>query len=611
MNIALPPLTKSHPPYTYAVLHAAIVLLILLCSVNTVHAEEKMPAWQFGLSMHDMPKYGRNLDYLSYVNPQAKKGGTLRLGEVGSFDSINPYTVLGDRPTSLQLLKESLLGRTWDEPFSLYGLLAESYRMPDDRRWIEFKIRPEAHWNDKKPVTVDDVFYSWQTLKEQGPPNLRLYYSKIAKVDITGINTIRFTALQAERELPMIIGLMPILQKDWWQTRGIGTPSLDIFPTSGPYKLTAIDPGRKLTYTRDQNYWGNALPFMRGQWNFDRITYDYFHDEGVALEAFKAGGYDLRRETDPLKWLNGYNDYKGLREEIPFARPEPLRGFIFNTRRAPFSDEHVRQALLYAFDFDWVNRVLFGNIYTRSNSIYPNSELAAPTLPDEAERKLLEPWKEQLAPNILTTPLTLPNTQGNAQNLRENYRIAHMLLQESGWVSHQGRLQKNGIPFDFEIMIVFPSDKKVALEFARSLKRLGITAHLRLVDSAQYQSRMNDFDFDMVIGSWASTLSPGNEQLYFWGKAAADQSGSRNYAGIKSDAVDALIAPLTMLSSRKEFVTQAHALDRVIMSGHYIIPLFYLGKDLVAYAKGLQHPIQTALYGILPEQTWWWSNPEP
>lgn len=551
-----------------------LTLGLLLAATGAVRAES-------GVSMHGAPKYGPDFQALAYVNPDAPKGGTLRLAMTGSFDSVNPYSVRGNRATGATLTGESLLGRTWDEPFSLYGLIAESVTMPDDRSWVEFRLRPEARWNDGTPITVADVLFSWQALRDHGRPNHRTYYSKVLRAEETAPRTVRFTFAGGnaggDREMPLIMGLMPLLQKSWWETRDVSAPTLEIPPTSGPYRLTEVDPGRRLVYVRDPDYWGQHLPLNRGQWNFDRITYDYYRDDAVALEAFKAGAYDLRREQDPVKWLSGYAGFDGVREEIPHGRPEPIRGFVFNTRRPLFADVRVREALAEALDFDWMNRTLFGNIYHRATSTFPNSELAA----DAGEQP------------------------GQASPMRDRYRRALALLTQAGWTTKNGILQKDGQPFTFEILLVSPPDTKVALAFARSLTRLGITAKVRMVDSAQYQTRMTDFDFDMTINFWSSTLSPGNEQLFYWGSQAAAQPGSRNYAGVNSPTVDALANSLATATTRNDLVTRARDLDRALMAGHYIIPLYYLGRDLAAYRPPLRRPAVTPVYGILPEQTWW------
>lgn len=575
---------------------------------------------QHAISMHGAPKYTDGFAALNYVNPAAPKGGALRLAMTGSFDNLNPYSVRGNRGTGFTLTGESLLGRSWDEPFALYGLLAESVSVPEDRSWVEFRLNPKAHWNDGTPVTVEDVLYSWQALRDKGRPNHRTYYKKVTDARALDARTVRFEFDMAEggdREMPLIMGLMPVLCKAWWQGRDVSAPSLAVPVTSGPYRLTAVEPGRRLGYTRDKNYWGNDLAFNRGQWNFDTISYDYYRDDGIALEAFKAGAYDLRRENDPIKWLSGYNvpavQSGGIvRVEAANTRTEPVRGFIFNTRRALFADVRVREALTSALDFEWMNKALFGDVYRRAGSIYPNSELAATGLPEGEELKALEPFRPQLPASLFTTPFTLPKSDGSGPGgMRSNYRHAIDLLAQAGWRLSNGVMTRGTQALAFEILLNNPADTKIALEYARALARLGIKATIRNVDSAQYQARLTEYDYDMILNFWASTLSPGNEQVYYWGSAAADTPGSRNYAGIKSEVVDRLASSIAASRTREELVGRARALDRVIMNGYYIVPLYYLGRDLVAYRNTLGVPDVTPVYGILPEQTWWSAAPAP
>lgn len=587
-------------------------LALILLTLFATPALAEAPSPQHAIAMHGEPKYGPDFTHLDYANPDAPQGGTLRLAITGSFDSLNPFTVRGNRAQGFNHVLESLMARTWNEPFALYGLIAKSITTPEDRSWVEFELRPEAKWNDGSAITVEDVLFTYHLLREKGRPNHRTFYKKVAKAEAIGTNRVRFEFDMTgggDREMPLIIGLMPILQKKWWEQHDITAPTLDVFPTSGPYRIASIEPGRKVIYERNRDYWGNHLPLNKGQWNFDRITYDYFRDDDVALEAFKAGSYDLRKENDPTKWRTGYppSEAYTLLDEAN-TRTEPLRGLIFNTRRPLFADIRVRQALTYAFDFEWMNRALFGSIYRRAGSIYPNSELAFSGIPQGLELAALEPWRAQLPPELFTTPFALPKTDGTGPaGQRVNLRRADELLKQAGWTLQNGVRQKDGQPFRFEILLTDAGDEKIALEYARILKRLGITATIRTVDSAQYQSRATDYDYDMTINFWSSTLSPGNEQMFYWSKNAADNPGTRNYAGVKSDVVDALASSIAAAPTREALVARAHALDRVIMWGYYSIPLYYLGRDLIAHNPALGRPA-TPIYGVLPEQTWWWTH---
>lgn len=594
------------------------VLAVALLIAAPAFARE--PAPQPAIAMHGVPKYAAGFDHLDYADPQARTGGTLRLAQAGSFDNVNPFSVRGNlvkgmsQVGGVSLATESLMVRSWDEPFSLYGLLARSITTPEDRSWVEFTLNPAAHWTDGTPVTAEDVLFSWQKLRDHGRPNHRRYYSKVNKAYVSGPGRVRFefdTSAGIDRELPLIMGLMPILCKAWWQGRDVGAPMLDIPVTSGPYRLSSLDPGREAVYTRDPAYWGRNLPINRFQWNFDKIIYDYYRDESIALEAFKAGAYDLRREQNPIKWLSGYDmpalaTGQVVREDIVNQRVEPLRGLIFNTRRSMFADERVREALSLALDFEWMNKALFGEIYQRASSIYPNSELAAQGVPEGQELAILTPYRNALPAELFTRPFTLPTSDGSGPaGMRANYRKALALLSQAGYTLKNGSLQKSGQPLQFEILLGSRDEQKIALEFARSLKRLGILAGVRLADSAQFQARLTEFEYDMTLNFWSSTLSPGNEQLYYWSSSAADTPGSRNYAGVRDEVVDVLAGSLASAPDRATLVANARALDRVLMWGHYVIPLYYFGRDLVAYRSTLARPEVTSTYGILPEQTWW------
>jgi microcin C transport system substrate-binding protein len=414
-----------------------------------------------------------------------------------------------------------------------------------------------------------------------------------------------------DREMPLIMGLMPILPEHAWRGREFDRTMLEPPLGSGPYRVARFEPGRTIVYERVPDYWGRDLPVNRGQYNFAEIRYDYYRDDGVALEAFKADAYDFRRETDPTKWATGY-DFPAARDDrvklelLPHGRPEPMRALIFNTRRLQFADRTVRDALSYALDFEWMNRTLFHGAYRRTASYYPNSELAASGPPGPAELAVLEPLRDKLPPEVFGPAYVPPTTDGNGPSgLRANLRKAQELLASAGWTVRDGHLRiAQGAAFEFEILLVSSSDEKVALEFARALQRIGVTARVRTVDSAQYQARLEAFDFDMTLNRWASTLSPGNEQLYYWGSAAADWQGSRNYAGIRSPAVDALAESLAAAVDRDDLVARVRALDRALTWGHYVIPLYHLTADHVAYWSRLKRPAVTPVYGMVID-AWW------
>ncbi|CAK0756337.1 putative binding protein BRA0576/BS1330_II0571 [uncultured Gammaproteobacteria bacterium] len=598
-------------------------LVLLLFLVLT--ALTPVPVWAddgpaHALAMHGAPKYSSDFSHFEYVNPAAPKGGTVRMGVVGGFDSLNPFIVRGRAAMGLFGMFESLMARSWDEPFSLYGLIAETIETPPDRSWVRFTLRPQARWHDGNPITVADVLWSWATLRDQGRPNHRTYYSKVTRAVAEGERSVRFEFARGpdggpdggiDRELPLILGLMPILSQAWWSAHGFDQTTLTAPLGSGPYRVEAVEPGRSISYRRVADYWGRDLAARRGQHNFDLLRYDYYRDDGIALEAFKAGAYDFRQEFDPTKWAIGY-DFPAVRdgrvrlEQLPHQRPEPIRGLIYNTRRPPFDDRRVREALGYALDFEWMNRSLFRSVYQRSASYYPNSELAATGLPTPEEQALLEPFRASLPPELFTKPFTPPKTSGDGPaGLRANLRAADRLLRSAGWSVVNGhRVDGAGRELTFEILLANPAEEKIALEFTRILSRLGVSARVRTVDSAQYQGRLDSFDFDLTLHRWSSTLSPGNEQAFYYSTAAADQPGSRNYPGIRSAAVDRLTAALAQSPDRATLLTHVHALDRVLLWGHYIIPLFHTGDDRVASWSHLAHPAVVPLYGLIPE-TWW------
>lgn len=599
-------------------LHAALVALLVSAVFSSpIAAEKPSPS----LAMHGMAKYADNFTHFDYADPKAPKTGTLKLGATGSFDNLNPFIIRGQAALGLasgylSLVYEPLMARSWDEPFSLYGLLAESVEVADDRSTITFNLNAAAHFSDTKPVTADDVLFSYETLRDKGRPNHRTYYKKVAKAEKLSDHKIKFTFKpnadgSIDREMPLIMALMPVLPKHIWQTREFNETTLQLPVGSGPYKLTKVDPGRAVTYVRDENYWGKDMPAQKGLYNFNTIQIDYYRDDSIALQAFKAGAYDMRREGDPTKWAKSYDvpaakDGRLKLETLAHKRTEPASGFIFNTRRAVFKDPALRTALQYTFDFGWINRNLFHGLYKRTESFFPNSELAATGLPEGRELEILIKYKNQLAPDIFVTPITPPTTDGSEESLRKNLLKARELLQEAGYTLTDGKLYapKAKQPLTFEILLSDPTEEKVALTWVRALQQIGINANVHTVDSAQFQARLAGFDFDVTTGKWINSLSPGNEQMFFWGSAAADQQSSRNYPGIKDPVVDALATAIPAAASREDLIATTRALDRVLMAGRYTIPFYYLGADNIASWNKLQHPTTMPLYGTIVE-SWW------
>ena len=563
--------------------------------------------------MHGDLKYGAEFRHLDYVDPDAPKGGELRRAVRGSFDNLNPFLVKGVPAHGRHLVFESLLKRSWDEPFSLYGLIAETVEVPDDRSSVTFALRPEARFHDGSPIAVDDVVFSWETLKEKGRPNHRLYYKQVRRIERPGERSIRFVfdAASPDRELPLILGLMPILSKSYYAKVKFEKTTLVPPVGSGPYRVESVDPGRRVVYRRDPGYWGRNLAINRGQHNFDRVRYDYYRDGDVMIEAFKAGEYDLRLEFSGKRWATAYDfpavaDGRVKRELLPNGRPSGMSALVFNARREIFADRGVRYALAHAFDFVNVNKTLLHGAYRRTHSIFDNSELGSRGIPRGRELALLEPFRKSLPPELFEKPYRPPGGDGG---IRTNLRMAKRILAKAGWVVRDGALSRaaDGLKMAFEILLVDPANEKIALSFARNLRRLGVEARVRTVDTSQYQYRRNTYDFDMIIYRWGMSLSPGNEQAFYWGAKAAGQEGTRNYPGVRNPAVDTLIDLMTKARKRDVFVDVVRAMDRVLLWGHHFVPLYFLKDDRVAYWNRFGRPRVTPLYGVVIDA--WWEDP--
>ncbi len=574
-------------------------------------SEEVRPS--HGIAMHGDLKYAPDFRHFDYVNPRAPKGGTVRLQAIGTFDSFNPFIVKGSPAAGIGRIYETLMAGSADEPFSEYGLLAESITVPKDRSWVQFTLHAEARWHDGKPVTADDVAWTFETLITKAVPFYRGYYGDVKKVEKLDPRTVRFTfAGGANRELPLILGQLVVLPKHYWAGRDFTKTTLEPPVGSGPYKIGAFEPGRHVEYQRVEDYWGKDLPVNVGRNNFDRIRHDYYRDGTVSVEAFKAGEYDFRYENSSKNWATSY-DFPALRqglvkkEEIPHDRSTGMQAFAINTRRPLFQDRKVRQALAYAFDFEWSNRTLFYGQYQRNRSYFDNSELAAAGPPGPAELAILKPYRGLLPEEVFTKAYDPPATDGSGR-IRANLRQGSKLLREAGWgidkTTRKLTHQATGRVMEFEILLVSPLFERIVLPFKKNLERLGIAVSVRTVDSAQYRRRLDDFDFDMVIGSWGQSLSPGNEQRDYWGSDFADRPGSRNLAGIKDPAVDALIEGVINAPDRKSLVNHVRALDRVLQWGHWVIPQWHIPYDRLVYWDRLGRPETTPTQGVQFD-TWW------
>lgn len=573
--------------------------------------------------MHGAPALPANYDHMPYANPDAPKGGRLVQGLLGTFDSLNPLIVKGLPVQQVRgygfergYVIESLMVRGDDEPFTLYGLLADSVETDDERSFVTFHIDPRARFSDGQPVRAEDVLFSWALLRDHGRPNHRQYYSKVAKAEAPDDLTVRFDLGGAhDRELPLILGLMPILPKHATDVATFEETSLKPLIGSGPYRITAVNPGTSVTFTRNPDYWGRDLPVNRGLWNFDEIRLDFYRDANAQFEAFKRGLYDFRVETEPLRWHDGYDfpavrDGQVIRDTIKTGVPEPSEFLVFNTRRPIFSDVRVRQALTLLFDFEWVNRNYFFGLYTRAAGFFAGSELSAYGRPaNDRERALLKPFAAEITPGILDGSYRLPVSDGSGRD-RDTLRAALNLLSEAGYELDDTVLRQRSTKaaFTFEILVTTRDQERIALAYARDLKRAGIEATVRPVDPVQFDQLRSDYDFDMIENRWDQSLSPGNEQWFYWGSTAADGPGTRNYMGAKSPAVDAMITALLAARRRPNFVSAVRALDRALISGFYAIPLFNIGEQWIARWNRIERPMATSVVGYLPET--WWQKPE-
>lgn len=566
------------------------------------------------LSLIGEPKYKADFQQLGYVDLAAPKGGEIKLHSIGGFDSLNPFIIKGDAAPGISIIYENLMTDTPDEMSTEYGLIAESAEIPEDLSFVIFNLRPQARWHDGKPITAEDVVFGFDTVKAKGRPLYRNYYANVAKAEALGPHKVKFSFTGPKnRELPQIVGqLVPVLPKHWWAGRDFEAMSLDVPLGSGPYRIAAVDTNRSIVYERVADWWGKDLPINRGRYNFDRIRYDMYRDATVVLEGFKAHQYDFRAENSARNWATGY-DFPGVRDglvmkaEIPHKRPTGMQGFVFNTRRPIFTDRRVREAIGLAFDFEWSNKNLFYDQYTRTESYFSNSDFAAKGLPEGAELALLEPYRGKVPAEVFEKAFRVPKTDGSG-NMRDSLKTAVDLLASAGWTVKDRKLvNREGKHLSFELLLVQADFERVVQPMARNLERLGIEVRIRTVDTAQYINRSRSFDFDMIVGSWAQSDSPGNEQRDFWSSVAADQQGSRNTAGIKDPVVDALIDKIIAAEDRATLVVATRALDRVLLWGHYVIPQFHSSKDRIAYWSKLSKPGTDPLYG--PDIYAWWIDP--
>ncbi|MEM8627463.1 MAG: extracellular solute-binding protein, partial [Pseudomonadota bacterium] len=611
-------------PLGHAVIASAMLMIAVLTALVTTSSTAALAAkdlrWEHAIAMHGAPKYAADFTHFATVNPDAPKGGTLTLGAYGTFDSLNPLIINGRSAAGIRgMVYESLLTRAPDEPFTLYGHLAGEIAVAPDRRWIAFRMDPRARFADGKPVTVDDVIFSHALLRDRGRPNHRSYYAKVVRVERLDDTAVRFVladettpAAEIDRELPLILGLMPILPKHAVDTATFEDTTLTPPIGSGPYAVGKVETGVQIVYQRRDDYWARDSASQRGRHNFDRVTYDYYRDTNALFEAFKTGLIDVRFEGDPARWSEQFDfpavaDGRITKREIALQVPAGMNALAMNTRRAPFDDIRVREALITLFDFEWINRNLFRGIYTRTQSFFARSELSSHGKPAAAlERALFAKFPGAVPGPLLDGSFALPRSNGSGRD-RALQRKAIGLLREAGY-ELRGRQMVDGAtgtPLTFRMHAVTPAQERLFLAFQRSLRAVGIEAVVRQIDTARAERNMKTFDFDIAQFRWFASLSPGNEQSFRWSSAQADNPASFNFAGVRSPAVDAAIESLLAQRDRPDFVAAVHALDRALLAGHYVIPLYHLQSQWFAHWAHIQLPQTPALSGTQRDS--WWS----
>lgn len=564
-----------------------------------------------GFAMHGEPLHPTPDVKLEYLNPDAPKGGAVKFATLGTYDSLHPFTLKGVAATGIGSLWETLCWHAPDEAFTVYGLIAETIEVPEDRSWVAFTLRPQAKWIDGTPITIEDVIWSFDTLKTKGPPLYASYYGDVLKAEKSDDRKVRFTFRQTtNRELPLIISELPVLPSKWWAGKEFEKATLDVALSSGPYKVDSHDVGRSITYRRVADWWAKDLWMNRGRNNFETLRYDYYRDNDVLFEAFKAGDADIRRENSGRNWMSKYDfpavkDGRVRKDEIPDELPQPMQGFVFNLRRDTFKDRKVREAIGLMYDFEWQNKNLSYGFFKRSRSFFGNSELEAKGLPSPEELKVLEPLRGKIPDEVFTTEYQPPVTDGSG-NVREQARKAVGLLKQAGWEIKDGKMtDKGGRKFAFELILNDAGFERLALPFKQNLDRIGVEMNVRTVDTSQYRRRTDSFDFDMIIDIWGQALSPGNEQREFWGSKAADQPGTKNTMGLKDPAIDQLCALVISADSREDLVVRTRCLDRVLQWTEFLIPQFRSDKELVAYWNRFSRPEKTAKYAPISFDTWW------
>jgi peptide/nickel transport system substrate-binding protein len=567
------------------------------------------------IALYSEAAFAADFDHFPYAKIDAPKGGTITFGVMGTFDTLNPYSVRGIAAQGiappLGLVLQSLMVRSADEPFSLYASVAQSIDISKDMSTVTFNLNPRAHFSDGHPLTSDDVVFSWSLLKEKGKPNVRGYYNKVVSAYAPNPSTVIFNLADGQdRELPMILALMPVLAHHATDAEHFDETTLKAPIGSGPYIVSEIKAGEQISYRRDPHFWGVDLPVNKGMYNADIYRYDYYRDANTLFEAFKGGLYDVRSEDNPTRWVTGYDfpritDGRVVKDPIAVRTPKGMAGLVFNTRRAVFSDIRTREALSYLFDFEWINTVLFEGVYKRTGSYFEGSDLASTGKPATmGERAILAPYPDAVRSDIMEGQWHPPVSDGSGRD-RKNARKALELLQAAGWSLNKGIMTNmRGQILAFEIVVVSRVQERLALNFSESLQRLGIQMNVRLVDDVQYWQRVSAFDFDMIQFTWGASPSPGNEQYNRWGSRSKDRQGSLNYAGASNPAIDAAIEAMLAAPSRDAWLDAVHALDRVLISGFYVVPLFHAPEQWIVRNAFVKRPDYTPLFGFAPETLW-------
>jgi microcin C transport system substrate-binding protein len=570
--------------------------------------------------MHGAPKYPADFAHFDYVNPNAPKAGLQVTAGIGTFDSLNNFIIQGNPAGGLGLIYDRLMESAADEPFTEYCLICETIEVPDDRSWAEFTLRENARWHDGKPISVDDVIFSFNVLREKGSPFFRFYYGDVASVGQTGPRKVKFTfGSRPNPELPLIIGQLTILPKHYWESREFAKTTLDVPLGSGPYRVSDVKPGRSISYELVDDYWAKDHPLKVGRHNYKAFRIEYFRDSTVAREAFKAGDLDQWTENSSKEWATAFTNVPAVKngkirvEEMGHERTAGMQGFVFNLRKPMFQDPKVREALTLAFDFEWSNANLFYNAYTRTDSYFDNSDLGSRGLLKDAgaeEKEILERYRGRLPEQIYTAVFTTPTTDGSgARGIRPNLRNATNLLREAGWTVKNEKLvnSETGEPFQFEILLVSPAFERIALPYKRNLERLGIDASVRIVDTSQYQNRLDEFDYDMIVGSWGQSQSPGNEQRNYWSSAAASRPGTQNLSGIQDPVIDELVELVITAPNRDSLVQRTRALDRALLWGFYVVPHWHIPHDRIAFWDRYGQPDVIPMRGVVLDA--WWIDP--